>query len=52
MTLGGAQKGGAPSSPPARVEREAEGDAIITEWTRQHTKEEAMALVSGVGVVY
>jgi formyl-CoA transferase len=34
----------------ARVEREAEVDAIITEWTRQHTKEEAMALVSGVGV--
>jgi formyl-CoA transferase len=34
----------------ARIEREAEVDAIITEWTRQHTKEEAMALVSGVGV--
>ena len=34
----------------ARVEREAEVDAIVTEWTRQHTKEEAMALVSGVGV--
>ena len=34
----------------ARVEREAEVDAIITEWTRQHTKEEAMTLISGVGV--
>ena len=34
----------------ARVEREAEVDAIINEWTRQHTKEEAMTLVSGVGV--
>ena len=34
----------------ARVEHEAEVDAIITEWTRQHTKHEAMALVSGVGV--
>ncbi len=34
----------------ARVEHEAEVDAIVTEWTRQHTKEEAMALVSGVGV--
>jgi formyl-CoA transferase len=34
----------------ARVEHEAEVDAIITEWTRKHTKEEAMELVSGVGV--
>src|SRR5499426_3170781 len=34
----------------ARVKHEAEVDAIITEWTRQHTKEEAMALISGVGV--
>jgi crotonobetainyl-CoA:carnitine CoA-transferase CaiB-like acyl-CoA transferase len=34
----------------ARVEREAEVDAVITEWTRKHTKEEAMALISGVGV--
>ena len=35
----------------ARVEHEAEVDAIITEWTRQHTKEEAMEqLISGVGV--
>jgi formyl-CoA transferase len=35
---------------PARIEREAEVDAIITAWTRQHTKEEAMTLISGVGV--
>src|ERR671922_44389 len=34
----------------ARLEREAEVDAIITEWTRQHTKDEAMTLISGVGV--
>jgi len=34
----------------ARIEREAEVDAIITEWTRRHTKEEAMTLISGVGV--
>jgi crotonobetainyl-CoA:carnitine CoA-transferase CaiB-like acyl-CoA transferase len=34
----------------ARFEREAEVDAIVSEWTRKHTKEEAMALVSGVGV--
>jgi formyl-CoA transferase len=34
----------------ARIEREAEVDAIITEWTRKHTKEDAMTLISGVGV--
>ena len=34
----------------ARLEREAEVDAIVTEWTRKHTKEEAMTLISGVGV--
>jgi formyl-CoA transferase len=33
-----------------RFEREAEVDAIVTEWTRKHTKEEVMTLVSGVGV--
>src|SRR5499427_6236492 len=33
-----------------RVQHEAEVDAIVTEWTRQHTKEEAMTLISGVGV--
>jgi formyl-CoA transferase len=34
----------------ARLEHEAEVDQIVSEWTRQHTKEEAMRLVSGVGV--
>ena len=34
----------------ARFQREAEVDAIVTEWTRKHTKEEVMELVSGVGV--
>jgi crotonobetainyl-CoA:carnitine CoA-transferase CaiB-like acyl-CoA transferase len=34
----------------ARLEREAEVDGIVAEWTRQHTKDEAMALISGVGV--
>ena len=33
-----------------RVQHEAEVDAIINEWTRRHTKEEAMTLISGVGV--
>jgi formyl-CoA transferase len=34
----------------ARLRNETELDAIITEWTRKHTKEEAMTLISGVGV--
>src|SRR5207245_1309762 len=34
----------------ARIEHEAEVDGIVTEWTRKHTKEEAMTLISGVGV--
>src|SRR5262252_2725388 len=34
----------------ARVEREAEVNETIAQWTRQHTKEEAMALISGAGV--
>jgi crotonobetainyl-CoA:carnitine CoA-transferase CaiB-like acyl-CoA transferase len=34
----------------ARVEREAEVDEIIADWTRRHTKEEAMRLISGAGV--
>jgi formyl-CoA transferase len=33
-----------------RVEHEKELDEIIGAWTRQHTKQEAMLLVSGVGV--
>ena len=34
----------------ARAEREAEVDEIVASWTRQRTKEEAMAQLSGVGV--
>ena len=34
----------------ARVEHEAEVNEIIAQWTRRHTKEEAMALISGAGV--
>jgi crotonobetainyl-CoA:carnitine CoA-transferase CaiB-like acyl-CoA transferase len=34
----------------ARVEREAEVDEIIAGWTRQRTKQEAMAQISGAGV--
>jgi formyl-CoA transferase len=34
----------------ARVEREAEVNDLIAQWTREHTKEEAMALISGAGV--
>jgi formyl-CoA transferase len=33
-----------------RLEREAEVNGIIAQWTREHTKEEAMALLSGAGV--
>jgi crotonobetainyl-CoA:carnitine CoA-transferase CaiB-like acyl-CoA transferase len=36
--------------PAARLEREAEVNEIIAQWTRQHTKDEAMALISGAGV--
>ena len=32
------------------MEHEAEVNEIIAQWTRQHTKEEAMALISGAGV--
>jgi formyl-CoA transferase len=34
----------------ARVAREAEVDEIVAQWTRQHSKQEAMALLSGAGV--
>jgi formyl-CoA transferase len=34
----------------ARVEREAEVDAMLSEWTRKHTKHEAMELVGAAGV--
>jgi formyl-CoA transferase len=38
------------ATPADRVEREAEVDAIIATWTRQHTKHEAMNAVGNVGV--
>ncbi|MGH7156233.1 MAG: CoA transferase, partial [Acetobacteraceae bacterium] len=38
------------ATPADRVAREPEVDAIIAEWTRRHTKHEAMALIGGVGV--
>ncbi len=38
------------ATPADRVAREPEVDALIADWTRRHTKHEAMALVGGVGV--
>jgi formyl-CoA transferase len=38
------------ATPTDRAKHEAEVDAAISEWTRRHTKHEAMALVGGVGV--
>jgi crotonobetainyl-CoA:carnitine CoA-transferase CaiB-like acyl-CoA transferase len=37
-------------TPDARLKCEAEVDEIVTAWTRQRTKQEAMAQLSGVGV--
>ncbi len=37
-------------TPDARLQHEAEVDAIVTDWTRQRTKHEAMAQLSAVGV--
>ena len=37
-------------TPDARLKREAEVDEIVTGWTRQRTKHEAMAQLSAVGV--
>ena len=37
-------------TPADRVEREAEVDAIIAAWTRQHTKHEAMNAVGNAGI--
>src|ERR1700732_3128130 len=37
-------------TPDARLQREAEVDAIVASWTRQRTKHEAMAQLSAVGV--
>ena len=38
------------ATPDARLQREAEVDAIVTGWTKEHTKQEAMAQLSAVGV--
>lgn len=38
------------ATPADRVKNEAEVDAVIADWTRRHTKFEAMKLVGGVGV--
>src|SRR3984885_6600512 len=38
------------ATPAHRVEREAEVDAVISAWTRQHTKHEAMTAVGTVSV--
>jgi crotonobetainyl-CoA:carnitine CoA-transferase CaiB-like acyl-CoA transferase len=37
-------------TPDARMQREAEVDAIVTGWTKERTKQEAMAQLSAVGV--
>jgi len=36
----------------ARIEHEAEVDAIVTEWTRKHTKDDAMTLIRRVLIVW
>jgi len=38
------------SSPQARAEREAEVEAIISDWTRRHTKHEAMEIIGKAGI--
>ena len=38
------------ATPADRVAHEPDVDAIIADWTRRHTKHEAMALIGGVGV--
>jgi len=38
------------NDPDTRAQHHAEVDEIIASWTRQHTKQEAMAQLSGVGV--
>ncbi len=38
------------ATPALRLEREAEVDAIIATWTRQHTKHEAMQAVGNAGI--
>ena len=38
------------ATPDARLQREAEVDAIVTGWTKERDKQEAMAQLSAVGV--
>jgi formyl-CoA transferase len=38
------------ATPELRTEREAEVDAIVTEWTRKHDKHEAMRLIGSAGI--
>jgi formyl-CoA transferase len=38
------------ATPDARLQREADVDAIVTGWTKERTKQEAMAQLSAVGV--
>jgi formyl-CoA transferase len=38
------------ATPDARLQREAEVDAIVTGWTKERTKQEAMAQLGAVGV--
>ena len=38
------------ADPPTRYQHREEVDAIVTEWTLQHTKREVMELVGGAGV--
>lgn len=51
-TIGRAELIGDPryETNPARLEREAEIDAMIADWTRRHTKHEAMRLLGAAGV--
>jgi crotonobetainyl-CoA:carnitine CoA-transferase CaiB-like acyl-CoA transferase len=37
-------------TPEARTEREAEVDAIVTEWAKKHDKHEAMRLIGSAGI--
>lgn len=37
-------------APAARAERETEVDALISEWTRRHSKDEAMQLIGAAGI--
>jgi formyl-CoA transferase len=38
------------STPAARAERKAEVDGMVADWTRQHTKHEAMEIIGAAGI--